>query len=83
MEIIFLILKILKYNLHLHDLEKFPTLRINRDLDEIENQLQELKDLEINYTTLNKVDLHRNYYLNDAIEYKQALLEAVNSILIK
>ena len=73
----------LKYNLHLHDLEKFPTLRINRDLDEIENQLQELKDLEINYTTLNKVDLHRNYYLNDAIEYKQALLEAVNSILIK
>ena len=38
----------LKYNLHLHDLEKFPILKINKDLNNIEKQMEELNEIEIN-----------------------------------
>lgn len=73
----------IKYNLHLHDLEKFPLLRINKNLQVLENQMEELNKIEINSKILRKTDNHRNYYLNDKIKYNMALANAVDNIFLK
>ncbi len=71
----------IKYNIHLHDLEKFPILRINKDLNNLEKQMEDLSQIKVNSKTFDEIDNHRNYYLADKKKYNKVLLESVNKIL--
>ena len=71
----------IRYNLHLHDIEKFPILKINKNLNNLEKQMEELNKIKINTKIFKEVDNHRNYYLSDKKKYNKALLDAVNNIL--
>lgn len=71
----------LNYSLHLHDLEKFPILRINKNLKYLEKQMNELNEIDIDAKINEQVDAHRNYYLSDKKKYNEELLNAVNLIL--
>ncbi len=70
----------LKYSLHLHGIEKFPILRINKNLKLLEKQMEELNELIIDTKICEQVDNHRNYYLSDKKKYNEELLNAVNLI---
>ena len=71
----------LKYSLHLDGIEKFPILRINKNLKYLEKQMEELNKVIIDTKISEQVDNHRNYYLSDKKKYNEELLNAVNSIL--
>tara|TARA_B100001057_G_scaffold501082_1_gene620341 strand:- start:8429 stop:9808 length:1380 start_codon:yes stop_codon:yes gene_type:complete len=71
----------LKLSLHLQHIEKFPILRINKNLKDLEKQMEELNEFEINTQISHQVDKHRNFYLSDKKKYNEELLNAVDLIL--
>jgi hypothetical protein len=71
----------LKYNLHLHDLEKLPILKINENLNNLEKEMEELNKINLDAKIFEEVDNLRNYYLSDKKRYNKELLDAVNLIL--
>ena len=44
--------------------------------------MEELNEIEINTEIFKEVDRHRSYYLSEKYKYNEALLYAVNKILI-
>lgn len=71
----------LKYNVHLSNIEKFPIIKINKNIKDLGKQMDELSETTIDNKIFEQVDNHRNYYLSDKKKYNKELLDAVNLIL--